>query len=279
MAEPEPDVELATWVQGWPADHVAAAVTDAEHRLAATGPLQREFRIASLAKLFTALAVLVAVEEGSVSLDDPVGPAGSTLRHTLCHASGLAFDQQRSLAPPGRRRIYSNVGIEAAAAHVEAATAISFADYLDEAVFGPLGLRHTALRGSPASDVFSTAADMTAAARHFLRPTVVHVVTFAEAVSPQFPDLAGVVPGLGRFAPNPWGLGFEVRGGKQPHWTGHQNSPATFGHFGGSGAFLWVDPKAGLGCVVLTDREFGAWALQCWPAFSDRVLERFALRA
>ena len=145
------------------------------------------------------------------------------------------------------------MGIEAAAADVEAATAIPFADYLDEAVFSPMGLRHTALRGSPASDVFSTAADMTAAARHFLRPTVVHVVTFTEAVSPQFPDLAGVVPGLGRFAPNPWGLGFEVRGGKQPHWTGHQNSPATFGHFGGSGAFLWVDPEVGLGCVVLTD--------------------------
>ncbi len=53
---------------------------------------------------------------------------------------------------------------------------------------------------------------------------------------------------------------------------GKHNSPETFGHFGGSGTFLWVDPVADLAPVVVTDREFGAWALEAWPALSDAVL-------
>ena len=52
------------------------------------------------------------------------------------------------------------------------------------------------------------------------------------------------------------------------------NSPATFGHFGGAGTFLWVDPVVGLAAVVLTDREFGPWALAAWPTFSEAVLRR-----
>ena len=60
--------------------------------------------------------------------------------------------------------------------------------------------------------------------------------------------------------PNDWGLGFEIRDGKSPHWTGSSNSGRTYGHFGQSGTFLWVDPDADLALVVLTDRDFGEWA-------------------
>ena len=48
--------------------------------------------------------------------------------------------------------------------------------------------------------------------------------------------------------------------------------PATFGHFGGSGTFLWVDPPLDRALVCLTDRDFGPWALEAWPAFSDDVI-------
>jgi CubicO group peptidase (beta-lactamase class C family) len=51
-----------------------------------------------------------------------------------------------------------------------------------------------------------------------------------------------------------------------------RNSPTTFGHFGGTGTFLWIDPVAELGLVVLTDRDFGSWALDAWPRLSDEVL-------
>ena len=87
-----------------------------------------------------------------------------------------------------------------------------------------------------------------------------------------FPGLPGVVPGVGQLDPCDWGLGFEIRGDKSPHWMSDANSPATFGHFGGSGRFLWVDPVADLALVALTDRDFGPWALEAWPPFSAAVL-------
>jgi CubicO group peptidase (beta-lactamase class C family) len=49
-------------------------------------------------------------------------------------------------------------------------------------------------------------------------------------------------------------------------------SRSTFGHFGGTGTFLWVDPVANVACLALTDREFGPWALEAWPAFGADVL-------
>jgi CubicO group peptidase (beta-lactamase class C family) len=91
--------------------------------------------------------------------------------------------------------------------------------------------------------------------------------------SVQFPGLNGVLPDVGRFDPNDWGLGVELRDRKQPHWTGTRNSERTFGHFGGSGTFLWVDPAVGLALACLTDREFDTWALEAWPRLSDGVLE------
>jgi CubicO group peptidase (beta-lactamase class C family) len=80
------------------------------------------------------------------------------------------------------------------------------------------------------------------------------------------------VPEMGSYDPNPWGLGFELKGPKSPHWTAPHGSPRTFGHFGGAGTFLWVDPDAGVGCVVLTDRDFGDWAPPLWSSLSAAVL-------
>jgi CubicO group peptidase (beta-lactamase class C family) len=96
--------------------------------------------------------------------------------------------------------------------------------------------------------------------------------TLTEATAVAFPGLVGVLPDLGRQEPNDWGLGFELRDAKHPHWTGARNSPRTFGHFGGSGTFLWVDPEAGLACACLTDLEFGPWAKEAWPRLSDAIL-------
>ena len=82
----------------------------------------------------------------------------------------------------------------------------------------------------------------------------------------------GILPGFGRQEPNDWGLGFELRDAKSPHWTGTDNSPGTFGHFGASGTFLWVDPEADLACACLTDLEFGPWAREAWPRLADALL-------
>jgi CubicO group peptidase (beta-lactamase class C family) len=132
----------------------------------------------------------------------------------------------------------------------------------------------TELVGSPAHGIRSDVSDLCRFAGELLAPTLVDPETLADATTPHFPELDGVLPGVGPQRPNPWGLGFEVRGHKAPHWTGATNSPSTFGHFGGSGTFLWLDPDLDLALVALGTREFGPWALDVWPAFSDAVVAR-----
>ena len=142
----------------------------------------------------------------------------------------------------GQRRMYSNAGIEAAAEELALGAGMPFADYLREAVFEPLGMSHAVLRGSPAHGVHADLNDIVRFVGEMLHPRLLAPDTYAEVVSTQYPSLAGIVPEVGRFDPCPWGLGVEVRGDKAPHWTGRANSPATFGHFGGSGTMMWVDP-------------------------------------
>ncbi len=267
--------DLGTLLNSWPVTAATIAVGP-DTRLASGGDTSAVRRIASVTKPITALAVFVAIEEGSVALDDQAGPSGSTVRHLLAHASGLLFDEHRTVTAPGRRRIYSNAGFEQLADHVAAATGIPFAEYLNEAVIQPLELQSTELRGSPAKDMWSTVEDLSRVAHEFMRPRLISTETLAEAASEQFPGLRGTVPGVGSFDPNPWGLGVEIRGEKQPHWTGTENSQVTFGHFGGSGSFLWVDPIASVALVELADRDFGPWALEVWPTLSNEVLRRYA---
>jgi len=235
------------------------------------GPVDRILRWASVTKLVTALAALVAAEEGVIDLDEPAGPEGSTVRHLLAHASGLPFEPGAPAGRPGQRRVYSNVGFEVLADHVAERAEMPFADYLTAGVLRPLQL-DAELRGSPASELHGTLDDLLRLAHELQRPTLVASETLAEATSVQFPGLAGVLPDFGRMTPNDWGLGFELRDAKSPHWTGARNSPRTFGHFGGSGTFLWVDPEEQVALGCLTDLEFGEWAKDAWPRLSDAVL-------
>jgi CubicO group peptidase (beta-lactamase class C family) len=256
----------------WPVDRAAGAIVAEGGALQIAGDTAWETRIASVTKLLVAYACLVALEEGTLSLEQPAGPSGSTVRHLLAHASGLPFEGSDPIARPGERRIYSNTGFECLGEALAAGAGMSLATYLAEAVLRPLGMGATELRGSPAKDAWSTADDLARFAAELLAPTLVDPTTLGDATSEQFPGLAGVVPGLGSYDPNPWGLGFELKDRKVPHWTAPEGSPHTFGHFGGSGTFLWVDPDARLACVVLTDREFGDWAPPLWAALSSAVL-------
>jgi CubicO group peptidase (beta-lactamase class C family) len=266
-----PAVEALRTIDDWGARVAAAGVVDTDRVVAQHGPAAVELRWASITKLLTGLAVLVAVEEGTVDLDEAAGPEGSTLRHLLSHASGLPPDEGAPLQPPGRRRIYSNRGIELAASLVGDRAGMEFGDYFRASVVVPLGLAGT-LRGSPAWGYRGPLGDLLALGRELLAPTLVSAETLGEATAVQFPGLVGVLPGWGRMEPNDWGLAFELRDGKSPHWTSARNSPRTFGHFGAAGTFLWVDPELGAACGVLTDKEFGDWAIDAWPRFNDAVV-------
>jgi CubicO group peptidase (beta-lactamase class C family) len=259
-------------IDGWDVPDPAAGVVRVDGVVATHGAVDVVRPWASVTKLLTGLSILVALEEGTVDLDEPAGPPGSTLRHLLAHASGLPLDGADPITEPGGRRIYSNTGIELAAELVAERAEMPFADYFARAVADPLGLRGR-LAGSPAYAYEGPLHDLLALGRELLAPTLVAAETLAEAATVQFAGLTGVLPGFGRMGLNDWGLTFELRDDKSPHWTGTRNSPRTFGHFGRSGTFLWVDPDAGLACGVLTGREFGEWAKEAWPALSDAVLD------
>jgi CubicO group peptidase (beta-lactamase class C family) len=257
---------------GWEAGFVSAAAVSSAGVVDTWGDTSRTVRIASVGKLLVTYAGLISVEEGSLSLDEPAGPPGATVRHLLAHAAGYSFDQPEPVSRVGARRIYSNTGIERFADHLGRRTGIDFGTYLHDAVLVPLGMTSTELRGSPAHAVWSNVSDLARFAGELFHPTLITAASLAEATSSQFPSLAGVLPGIGRQDPCDWGLGFEIKGHKQPHWTGRSNSPQTYGHFGGSGTFLWLDPINQLSLICLTDRAFGPWALRAWPELSDAVL-------
>jgi len=250
-------------VEAWPCEHVAVAAAGAVEAI--SGDMQRFYPWASVTKLATSVVVLVAAEEGIVDLDEPAGPPGSTVRHLLAHASGLQFEGNHAVAKPGTRRIYSNRGFDLLGQIVGEHAEMPFAAYFEHVWGFPLA-------GPPGSGVEGSLEQLLVVARELLEPMRIAPETLEEAVGVQFPGLDGVLPGFGKQVPNDWGLGFELRDAKSPHWTGAGNSPRTFGHFGRSGTFLWVDPDAGIALACLTDRTFGDWAKEAWPRLADAVL-------
>ncbi len=141
------------------------------------------FRVASLSKVVTATAVMRLVVEGRLDLDKDVNaylrafqiqaayPAPLTLRHLLTHTAGfddrflrmaartpddlrplseyLARNLPPRVMPPGGVMSYSNHGYALAGHLIECATGVPFADYMDDAIFAPLGMTHTAFHLVP----------------------------------------------------------------------------------------------------------------------------------
>ena len=264
-------MEALRQIEGWGADFVAAGVTRADGIVAVHGDTGRVVPLASVTKPITALAILVTVEQGLLDLDEPAGPPGSTVRHLLAHASGLPFEGEEPLVPPGEQRIYSNEGFERLGELLAERADKPFPEVVRKNVATPLGLGIDPV-GHPAWGMQASLADLLALARELLAPTLIGADLHAELSSVQFPGLAGVLPGLGPFDPLDWGLGVELRGLKQPHWTGTRNAPATFGHFGRSGSFLWVDPVAKVACACATTELATEWR-EAWPKLADSVLE------
>ena len=138
--------------------------------------LDTRFRLGSMNKMFTAVAVLQLVEAGRLSLEGSVGQslpgypnadiAKVTIRQLLTHAGGTgdifgpAFDQHRlSLKthddyvrlygargpthPPGQAHEYSNYGYVLLGAIIERASGLSYEDYVARHVFAPAGMHDT----------------------------------------------------------------------------------------------------------------------------------------
>jgi CubicO group peptidase (beta-lactamase class C family) len=266
-------------VDRWQVPAAAVAVALQDGRIVAHGDTSRPSPVASLAKPLTAATVLLEVAAGRLDLDEPVGPTadrGATLRHLLAHAGGLGYEQGDRTMQPGARRIYSNWGYEVAAAHAAERAGTPFPTLLQERLAGPLGMTATMLDGSPAHAVRSTVDDLLRFARELIAPTVLDASTRALLTEVAFPELDGVLPGFGRQRPNGWTLGLEVRGTKDPHWSGTRLSATTVGHFGRTGSLLWADPGHGIALATLSGRDFDDWARADWPALNDAVIEAVA---
>lgn len=267
-------MEALLQIDGWPVPFGAAGVVDREGRVATRGDAARVVSLASVSKPVAGLAFLVAAEEGVVDLDEPAGPPGATVRHLLAHASGLPFEGLVPIARPGRRRIYSNDAFRVLAAHLEERAEMSFDEYVREAVCAPLGIGLDP-RGHPGAGMHASLSDLLTLGRELLRPELVAAETCDEMVTVQFPGISGVLPDHGRFDPLDWGLAVQLNT-RPASWMGTRTSSRTFGHFGGAGTFLWVDPEAEVVCAALTTRRFGEWAKVAWPRFSDAVLAELA---
>lgn len=251
---------LEKYLGSWPVNNVSAALIGSHNET--LGDADRVYELASVTKLLTAYAVLLAVEEGAFALDDAVGPENSTPRHLLAHASGVGFASRQPEKPAGERRIYSSAGYEILAEHVEETTGISFPEYLRAGVFEPLGMTTARLVGSAGHGAEASLRDMCLFAQELLNPQLLAEASLREARTNQFGDLRGVVPGYGMQKPCPWGLGFEIKGNKFPHWTGEGMPEETVGHFGMAGTYLWVSDAQAM--ILLTDKGFGDWAKPLW---------------
>lgn len=260
----------------WPVDNVSAAVRDCNGLWHSYGDENYRYALASVTKLLSAVTSLIAVEEGVFELDDEIGPQKATVRHLLSHASGVGFDSREPEKPLETRRIYSSAAFDIVADAIAAETGMSFAEYMNEALLIPLGMKATKLTGSAGHGCAGSVADLRAFVEQMCTPTILHPSTVAEAMTVQFPGLNGVVPGYGMQRPADWGLGFEVYGRPKSQlglWFGENMPPQTVGHFGQSGTFCWLEPASGCAAVVLTDRAFGDWAKPLWAKFNAELFE------
>jgi CubicO group peptidase (beta-lactamase class C family) len=265
--------EVSLELENWPGEPSLAVI--GEDGILGFKDSGRVYRLASVTKLLTALTVLSAADEGVISLEDEAGPPGSSLLHLLSHASGVGFADEQVRAPAGGRRIYSNTGIDLAADYLAGRTGKDFRDEMRIRVLEPLGMHETKLTGPPSKGGEGTITDTARLARELLKPTIFPQARIDVLSSLAYPGIGGFLPGFGYHTENDWGAGAEVRGHKSPHWTSPDNSPATFGHFGMSGSFLWVDREAGLACTALSTIEFGDWAPIAWPDTSTAVLRAY----
>lgn len=129
------------------------------------------FWIASMSKPITATAVMMMQDEGKLSVDDPVSKylpefsgdkAGITIKQCLTHTSGLSevsgeesqgvatlkdlmplFAGKPLVFAPGSQWQYCQTGINTAARVVEVVSGEAFPEFLEERLFGPLGMTDT----------------------------------------------------------------------------------------------------------------------------------------
>jgi CubicO group peptidase (beta-lactamase class C family) len=282
----------------------ACGLADVERRAPAT--LRTNYRLASLSKAFTAMAVMLLADMGQLDFDDRAGqflpafPACGReirIRHLLNHTSGLwdyedfvpadqpqqvhdrdvpalLADHDQLYFPSGSAYRYSNSGYVILALIVEAVSGTSFARFLHEHIFAPLGMRATVAHEAGISMVPERAWGYTATPRGVQRtdqsPTSAtlgdggiyssvadlaawtHALATHELVRPATWQAAVMPPLLADGRRGPYGFGWFVEHDGAGMWLWHHGE--TMGFTNG----IAFDPARDLAVIVLTNRTGGA---------------------
>lgn len=131
----------------------------------------------------------------------------------------------------------------------------------------------------PWGGYYGTTTDMLRFATSFLpgKQSVLSTNARREMTTDQVRGLEGGVNSMhAHWVPGYWGLGWEVKGTKQRHWTGTRTSEHTWVHWGFAGTLCWVDPTRGLGVAVFANRSVSSgWMFrpQRWAQLSDALCD------
>ncbi|MHB1131422.1 MAG: serine hydrolase domain-containing protein [Chloroflexota bacterium] len=224
-----------------------------------------------------------------------------------------AYCRGKPLFDPGSRHSYSNYGYGLLGEIVSRLDARGYHRFVADELLAPLGmvdsflqppqtvwprLAHVSLPteprtayerynssyfrrlGIPWGGLYTTPEDLAVFAqlyldhgrhgdRQLLSPATVRAMTRDH--------LGGVPGGIASFGLSwpsaTWGLGWDVKGGKAPHFSGELTSADTFGHVGSSGSLVWVDPTLELVCVFIANRSLeSGWAASRQALFSNAVV-------
>lgn len=259
----------------------SASLPQSCHLLGTWGDQDKVYPWMSVTKLVTSRTILGAVENGVLDLDQPLShlsgvsePRPVSVADLLAHRSGLDYEKREFTRATHSRRVYSNSGYEILGELLSQRSGVSFTTWVAEMVFSPLGIKRK-MRGSPAWGMHGSLRELLAFAFEAACPRFLSRELFAAWSRSDGMVLPGVVPGYGFHRDNAWGLGCEIRATKDPHWTLPDSSPDTYGHFGQSGSFLWIDPAAHLGAVFLGQEPFGGLHKRLWVQL-NRVLREVA---
>ena len=233
----------------------------------------------SVTKLVTSRTILGAVENGVLDLSEPLQPLPGiseprpvNVADLLAHRAGLDHEKREFTRAPRSRRVYSNSGYEILGELLSQRSGIPFTAWAQDMVLSPLGIKRQLLE-SPAWGMHGSLRELLAFAFEAACPRFLSPKLFAAWSRSDGMQLPGVVPGYGYHRDNAWGLGCEIRAAKDPHWTLPGSSEQTYGHFGQSGSFLWIDPLAHLGAVFLGQEPFSALHKQLWPKLNRALRE------
>jgi CubicO group peptidase (beta-lactamase class C family) len=266
-----------------------------EHQVANTA--DTPFKIGSISKTMTALALFILVSEGKASIGDPLQkhlprcPATWSevrLAHLLNHTSGIpdivrlpgmeerirrettldrTIESVRDLPldfPTGAQAVYGNTGFIIAARVIELLSGATFADYLDRAIYRPLGMLRSGYAGNEViipdrasgyavrngrlrnADFIDMSLPLGAGAQYSTLTDLQRYWTAVRtsALLPEHLTGAMLAPGLGGYA-MPWAIE-EIEG---------RTRISHIGDINGFGAFLAAYPEDDLVVAVLSNLE------------------------